>query len=310
MYICIGILILIALFFCIFFHWRKKCIIKKVCQMPPDCRHELLNSLVEPFGYQYEPKQEIFSNTKDAWQKEFGYGAVYDRLAPYMSMVIDCLPVYFDYNGKTWLIEFWKGQYGINAGCEAGVYHADSIVPKSLRPVTIFQAAEDEELPLITEKLFDHSHLIAKQQKAWWWQTIFSMGRFCKPKNLCCHFSISFPTNEMLNAFVKGLIEAGFPEKDFHICCMEVHFIMKCSFVKMCIIKRLYCRYVLWKNHLFCRLYHLLTRPFPGTCEKLLYLYYYLPFCFRRMFRLKRIKKSKKQCDKCHCHKRKHDKKK
>ena len=39
-------------------------------------------------------------------------------------MIIDAYPVYFDYQDKTWMIEFWRGQYGINTGAEIGVYHA------------------------------------------------------------------------------------------------------------------------------------------------------------------------------------------
>ena len=36
----------------------------------------------------------------------------------YVGMVFETLPVYFDYAGKTWLIQIWKGQYGICTGCE------------------------------------------------------------------------------------------------------------------------------------------------------------------------------------------------
>ena len=43
-------------------------------------------------------------------------------MAPRFQMVFDALPVYFDYQKKTWLIEFWKGQYGINTGAEIGIY--------------------------------------------------------------------------------------------------------------------------------------------------------------------------------------------
>ena len=39
-------------------------------------------------------------------------------------MIIDCEPINFEYNGKKWLIEFWKGQYDLTTGCEIGVYKA------------------------------------------------------------------------------------------------------------------------------------------------------------------------------------------
>ena len=41
-----------------------------------------------------------------------------------MGMIIDCEPVRFYYGGKKWLIELWKGQYGMTTGCEIGVYTA------------------------------------------------------------------------------------------------------------------------------------------------------------------------------------------
>lgn len=291
MYFALIIFFMIAFLGCIIFYCRKRKIKKKICEMPPKCRCELLNNLIEPFGYQYDPNQDIFSNTQEAWQKKFGYGMIYDHFAPFSGMAIDCLPVYFDYEEKTWLIEFWKGQYGINLGCEAGVYRADSIVAKEVRPITIFKAADSDETPFISEALFHKKHSVAKLQKSQWWLTIFSMGHFAKPKHLHCRLSLTFPTAQMRDAFIEGLIDAGYPKKDIRICCMTVHFTFHKPLQKTAFFRRLYCHYVLWKNHLFCRLFCLVTHPFPGTCEKLLYLYYYLPFGFRRMLRLKRFKK-------------------
>ena len=121
MYLTISIIVLIAIVCLIVFHWRKKKIICKICCMSDMHKCRLLNELVEPLGYNYYSKQDIFSSRLDAWQKDFGYGAIYDRGAPYFNMVFDSYPVYFDHDGKTWLIEFWKGQYGINTGSEVGI---------------------------------------------------------------------------------------------------------------------------------------------------------------------------------------------
>lgn len=59
-----------------------------------------------------KPEEEILVSTEDAWQRKYGYEALYDALAPHFNMIFDYYPVYFDYQGKTWLIEFWKGLYG------------------------------------------------------------------------------------------------------------------------------------------------------------------------------------------------------
>lgn len=137
MYFLVGILLLLVLFLSLFHHHRKKKICKRICSMSCDDKLEQITSLIEPFGYTYIPCQDIFSTTIDAPQRAFGYTALYDYYAPRFGMVFDCLPIYFDYGGRTWLIELWKGQYGINLGCEVGIYKADSLVAQSQLRTTL-----------------------------------------------------------------------------------------------------------------------------------------------------------------------------
>ena len=135
-------------------------------------------------------------------------------------MVIDSQPIYFNYDGKTWLIEFWKGQYGINTGCELGVYHADGIIPPSKRKTTIFSAAEKDEYLDMSVKLFRNGKEIAIKEGKHWWQTIFSMGVFSQPKELLMKIHICFPDTRMRNAFVEGLVSAGYdPDSIFLSLC-------------------------------------------------------------------------------------------
>jgi hypothetical protein len=58
----------------------------------------------------------------DALQRKAGYCWNYDRAAPIFNMIIDCEPICFKYGGAKWMIELWKGQYGIMTGAEIGVY--------------------------------------------------------------------------------------------------------------------------------------------------------------------------------------------
>ena len=78
---------------------------------------------------------EVFANTETCHSLRL-------RL-PRFQMVFDALPIYFDYRGRTWLIELWKGQYGINTGAELGIYHADKILSESEYKTALFTAAED-----------------------------------------------------------------------------------------------------------------------------------------------------------------------
>lgn len=148
-YLYFGIPIVFLLFITILvivFHCRKKYAIRKVCSMCPEEKKELLDTMAGPLGYCYDPCQDIFISTVDAPQKIFGYTTFYDLSAPYFNMVFDYETFYFDYRGRTWLIEIWKGQYGINTGCEIGVYYADEIIPPEKYGVTVFKAVSEQDM--------------------------------------------------------------------------------------------------------------------------------------------------------------------
>ena len=146
MYLYFAIFFALLLFFFIFNHWRKKQIIKKVCHMCMNEKCHVLNELISPLGYSYIPAQDIFSTRIDAWQREFGYCDLYDRMAPNVGMIFNCLPIYFHYDDRTWMIELWKGQYGINTGCEIGVYYADHILKETDWKDTLFQCVDDSDM--------------------------------------------------------------------------------------------------------------------------------------------------------------------
>ena len=150
MYYFIGCLLVIAVIFFIFFHHRKKVICKKLDCMSMEEKCEILCPLIEPFGYCYHPSQDIFSTTVDAPQRMFGYTALFARYASQFNMAIDCMPVYFDYEECTWMIEFWKGQYGISTGAEIGLYCADRVLSPWEYDKTLFHGISDKELMPVT----------------------------------------------------------------------------------------------------------------------------------------------------------------
>lgn len=291
MYYLIFAFLFIIIFFMIVFHFRKKNIIKKICCLSPQQRCLLIRELAEPFGYCYDMWQDVFTNTQDAWQKNFGYTDAFDKSAPFFNMIFDYQPVYFNYIGKTWLIEFWKGQYGINTGCETGIYHADKIIPPDSRKTTIFSAAEESEYLPMTTELFYKGELLAQMSNSSWWQTIFLTGQFSEPYELSMRVVIRFPNWEMCDAFTDALAETGYEVESIHLChCSpEISFCFGCSCRHVRCWKRIYRCYVQCKNKCFCRLYRFITRPFCCTCDKLLYLYYYLPVSFRCILRMRRF---------------------
>ena len=62
-----------------------------------------LDKILAGFGFAYEPAQSIFFSIHNAWQREYGYFPLYDEMLAPLSMIVDCEPVYFAYEGKRWL---------------------------------------------------------------------------------------------------------------------------------------------------------------------------------------------------------------
>lgn len=261
---------------------------------------QTINELAAPFGFFYDEKQEVFTSRLDAWQRKQGYEALFDRMAAGVNMVLDAWPVYFDYEGRTWLIELWKGQYGINTGGEVGIYHAKDIVPEDSYKTAHFDAAEDDEMPQIICRLERKGREVYRQNKEHWWLTGFEMGRFSKPSELRLTVTVHFREQKMAVAFYRGLVKTGVPKEQYHICRNEVSIDMDHS-PKTGHLEKLHRIWVLFQNRVCCRLFLMVTWPFKNTVDRMMFLYYLVPSCFRRMLRLKRNCVPKK-CMRCRRH--------
>lgn len=286
-------LLLFFILLSITFHFKKKSVIKKVHSLSLEEKNALLDHLAAPLGFLYDPYQDLFATIHDAPQKLFGYTHFYDLSAPYFNMVFDYETIYFDYNGKTWLIEIWKGQYGINTGCELGIYCADKIVSPEEYRSTHFHAIDardmlDISLQLNQEKPSnpqDYTELGYRNDRHWW-LTIFKMGIFTKPQNTSMNVSIRFQNYPMMRSFLES-----FQETLPHIPCkvygLTVYFTFTQSNRSYSFLRRMVRQISLTACRIYCKLFNYITRPFTSSSNKILYLYYYLPFVVKLLFRPK-----------------------
>lgn len=291
MYLLSGLLLLICVVFFLLNHHRKKKILQKLCHMDTCEKIRLLNGLAEPFGFSYCCPEDIMTSALDAWQRQFGYCALFDRSAPRFNMIFDCEPVYFTCQGQTWLIEFWKGQYGINTGAEIGIYQADGIILPENYGTTLFHSISDSELLPMSMELYCGGQKLFDIRQRHWWLTGFCMGRYSRPEELTLKCSLTFPNCCMMQSFVEGMRRAGYERRELSVCGLTVTF----CFSAPKTLRPKVCPVLIWwsclQNRLFCRLFRWITRPCACTMDRILYLYYYLPAAFRRMLRLKRVPK-------------------
>lgn len=296
LYIILPSIFLLLIFITIlFFHLKKKSVIRKVQSLTLTEKDSLLDTLGTPIGYQYDAHQDLFIARLDAPQKIFGYTTFYDLSAPYFNMIFDYETIYFDYDGKTWLIEMWKGQYGINTGCELGIYYADRIVRPEEYSSTLFNSVEKKDMLNISLDLNQIScnhqtaHDVGRTRARHWWLTLFKMGMFTKPQDLLVNTSIHFKDCYMLYSFLNSF-EKTLPYVTYDVNGLTVHFTFYHSNRQYPFFKKMVRSIALTACHLYCILFQFLTRPFENSGDKILYLYYYLPFMIRLMFKQKQKK--------------------
>lgn len=280
---------LLGIFFSAFLlflnHLRKKRIIRIICNMHTKEKYELLNKLIQPFGYSYIPSRDIFASHADARPQEAAHCTVFKQTAARPGMVFDTLPVYFNHGDKTWLIEFGKGQSGIRTCGRIGVYYADRILDKRERELTPFQSADKESLQKLSFSFYTQKEEIAQISAEHRRLAICKTGCFSMPSDLSMKTSLTFPSFEMAKAFAEGLVSTGYPCDDVCIYLQTVSFTFSESVIIRNPFRRLRNGIVQYRNHFLCRVYCLLTRPFCLSADRMLYLHYYLPFALHIIFR-------------------------
>lgn len=284
MYILGEILLCLCLLFGILFEARIKKAEKKVRRMGECEKYCLLEQMLNPFGFSFIPEQKVMTSTRDAWQRGVGYQALFDETAVYFNMVFDAEPIYFDYENRTWMIELWKGQYGLNTGGEIGVYRADSLIAPQERKTAIFKSVPDPELPFLSARLYKRERNLFCIRKKHWWLTGFLVGEYCEPEELSMKVTIMFPDRKMVQSFTEGLLELGYRECDLCFCGRTVGFLFDRPYSVQS-HKRNF-RRVRWtqlKNRVFCKLYRIVTKKFTETEDKILFLYFFLPGTVRHM---------------------------
>ncbi len=294
LYIAAGILavlIILLVIWVICFRRHARCKVRLRCD-EEKCRD--LNRAIGVFGFQYDICQDIFYSKKDAWQREMGYGKIYDEHAISMGMVFDCEPLYFSCNGKSYLIELWKGQYGMSTGAEIGFYVSDE--EAGAHPERLFyRSVSDEEMLCMRFVLRKKGRILMIREEKHWWLTGFVLGEFSHKEELGMEISITFRDFQMRNAFYDALLAAGYRKENICVNGACVRF----SFTRPCHACPKHCRlrvwWVQWKNKRNCRRYRRVTRCFVRTIDKVDYLGMCFPWLYRLLGRCSRIP-CKKKC--------------
>lgn len=175
-------------------------------------------------GFAWDPAQKCFFSARYAWQRNFGFCELYDVAAPFTVMYYDTVRVKFRYDDKDWMIQLWKGQYGIFLGCEIGVYYKDID-----NKVEFYDCVEDKDLLFMDSTLYrDDKKLFTRKYDKYWWITGFKTGALKNIQDrseLIMNSTITFHTKEMMDAFLVAFEDRDFHEgEDYWVCGKSVTF--------------------------------------------------------------------------------------
>ncbi len=299
-FINIGILfLLLALVYVIVARIWTLWAVKKVKITATQKKIDKLDEMLRPFGFLYDPGQDIIYSKLHPWQRELGYEKAFDEGAVLLSMVIDCEPVYFEYEGKMWLIEFWKGQYGMTTGAEIGVYKAEK--PEDFKPgdekKLHYDSVTDDEVIRMQYVLYHREEELFRRNAFHWWLTGFEPGLFSRPEELEMCIKLVFPTEEMCYAFHKGLVTIGYRAVKSYITGNSVTLYYNQPKTKQPKRKKKCLRILAqYNNKRNCRLYQRRTKMFETDLDKITFIRYRYPMLYHAMMGFtgwRRIKKTK-----------------
>lgn len=231
-----------------------------------------LNRELLPFGFAYEPYQDIFYSLLNPWQRELGYCRLYDEACVVMSMIIDCEPIRFEYAGRRWLIEFWKGQYGMTTGGEVGIYYTqwpDLDIPGVFNG-TFYYSLRNEDLINMSFIFRKKGNILFTRSGYHWWLTGFKLGEFSKHSDLSMDITLDLYDRKMANAFVDALVKVGYSNEEYIQQGHRVIVRFDKPHTKQPLTRNSLTEFIMMRNNeTLCTSYNTLTEEYTDTLDKL-----------------------------------------
>ena len=175
-------------------------------------------------GYQYNKDGNYYYTVDDPWQRNFGFNALYDIGAPFLNFYYDTFRVKFTYKKMDWLIQFWKGQYGlVFVGSEIGCYYK----PTGEDGVH-YDAVSDEDALYMSMSFYRNGEeRLTRDYGRYWWCTGFvpgSLNSFRDRSELSMRARLTMKDKKMLGLFTASLESNGFvKDKTYSVSGLDVY---------------------------------------------------------------------------------------
>ncbi|MBQ6264128.1 MAG: DUF4474 domain-containing protein [Clostridia bacterium] len=175
-------------------------------------------------SYRYSNLGDYYYSDNDyAWQKPFGFIRLYDNASQIIGYQYDFVRLPFTYGNKDWLIELWKGQYGLfQMGGEIGVYTKYSVGFGDTLASVYNCAGKSDWLNMEMTLYHTLSNGTVRREFTrdygkYWWCDGYKVGSLTKSKparELQMVSRITLKDEKMAQAFAKSMKSCGFSQVD------------------------------------------------------------------------------------------------
>lgn len=150
-------------------------------------------------GYYIDFNQNYVYTGINVWQREMGFNIFYDifcYLTPFF-FHYTTQRVKFNYQGKDWMFQMWKGRYAIANGGELGIYTR----PEE-KEGSFYDCGADEDMLVMSVEVYHGDELLFKHgPMLHWWVTGFAINDTAYlPESLTLFATIEMRDEEMLEA--------------------------------------------------------------------------------------------------------------
>ena len=139
-----------------------------------------------------------------SWQRKYGFGLLYDLFSDSNPAFVYVTRRFkFDYAGKSWMLQIWKGNYAmISNGGEVGIYNR-----ARNKTGTFYNSVSDDEMLKMQMDIYHGDELlVSRGPETTWWLTAFKLSRtLYLPDTLTMKFSVTVKDEEMLRALLAAI---------------------------------------------------------------------------------------------------------
>ena len=159
-------------------------------------------------GFNFDFNNLVIYAVVDCWMRDCGFFFGYDLFC-YLTPIFfyNTRRFKFDYAGKEWMVQVWKGIYAVSMGGEVGLYNR-----KEGSVGTFYNTANNDEMINMSLEIYHGDELVLerKEQRHWWINGFKLTKELYTARDLTLKSTLEMKDEEMLKAFCAAI------DKSYH----------------------------------------------------------------------------------------------